>query len=122
MLSANAAQRGYKMRDCPVKYALDVLSGKWTMYIMYILTENESIRFNELQRQVGGISALMLSRTLGELEANGLVLRREFNAIPPHVEYSLTELGRALTPALDSLGEWGHRVWLANGSPEVPAE
>ena len=114
--------RGYEMKDCPVKYALDVLSGKWTMYIMYILTENESIRFNELQRQVGGISALMLSRTLGELETHGLVLRREFNAIPPHVEYSLTELGRALTPALDSLGEWGHRVWLANGSPEAPAE
>jgi DNA-binding HxlR family transcriptional regulator len=95
------------MKDCPVKYALDVLSGKWTMYIMYILTENESIRFNELQRQVGGISALMLSRTLAELEAHGLVLRREFNVIPPHVEYSLTELGRALTPALDHAGSSG---------------
>jgi DNA-binding HxlR family transcriptional regulator len=106
------------MKDCPVKYALDVLSGKWTMYIMYILTENESIRFNELQRQVGGISALMLSRTLCELEGHGLVLRREFQAIPPHVEYSLTDLGRGLAPALDTLGEWGHRVWLANGSPE----
>ena len=105
------------MKDCPVKYALDVLSGKWTMYI---LTENESIRFNELQRQVGGISALMLSRTLGELEEHGLVLRREFQAIPPHVEYSLTELGRALTPALDMLGRWGHRVWLADGSPAQP--
>jgi DNA-binding HxlR family transcriptional regulator len=105
------------MEDCPVKYALDVLSGKWTMYILYILTENGSIRFNELQRQVGGISALMLSRTLGELEAHGLVLRRELQVIPPHVEYSLTELGRGLTPALDALGGWGHRVWLANGSP-----
>ena len=105
------------MKDCPVKYALDVLSGKWTMYIMYILTENESIRFNELQWQIGSISALMLSRTLGELEAHGLVQRREFNVIPPHVEYSLTDLGRALTPALNSLGRWGHQVWLANGSP-----
>ena len=105
------------MKDCPVKYALDVLSGKWTMYIMYILTENDSIRFNELQRQVGSISALMLSRTLGELEQHGLVLRREFKAIPPHVEYSLTALGRALTPALEQLGNWGHQVWLADGSP-----
>jgi DNA-binding HxlR family transcriptional regulator len=110
------------MKDCPVKYALDVLSGKWTMYILYILTEQETIRFNELQRQVGSISALMLSRTLCELEKNGLVLRREFNAIPPHVEYSLTDLGRALTPALDSLAQWGHQVWLANGSPQVPDE
>jgi len=105
------------MKDCPVKYALDVLSGKWTMYIMYILTENESIRFNELQRQVGGISALMLSRTLGELEKHGLVLRQEFQVVPPHVEYSLTNLGRALKPALNSLGEWGHQVWIANDSP-----
>ena len=110
------------MKDCPVKYALDVLSGKWTMYILYILTEQEAIRFNELQRQVGSISALMLSRTLCELEKNGLVLRREFNAIPPHVEYSLTDLGRALTPALNSLAQWGHQVWLANGSPQVPDE
>jgi DNA-binding HxlR family transcriptional regulator len=108
------------MKDCPVKYALDVLSGKWTMYILYILTEHETIRFNELQRQVGGISALMLSRTLGELEGHGLVLRREFQAIPPHVEYSLTDLGRGLAPALDTLGRWGHRVWLADGSPMGP--
>jgi len=110
------------MKYCPVKYALDVLSGKWTMYILYILTEQETIRFNELQRQVGSISALMLSRTLCELEKSGLVLRREFNAIPPHVEYSLTDLGRALTPALNSLAQWGHQVWLANGSPQVPDE
>lgn len=87
-----------------------------------MLTENESIRFNELQRQVGSISALMLSRTLSELDEHGLVLRREFKAIPPHVEYSLTDLGRALTSALDTLGEWGHQVWLANGSPVGPEE
>lgn len=100
-----------------MKYALDLLAGKWKLYVLYVLMQSGCIRFNELQRQVGNISALMLSRTLGELEDSGLVLREEFDAIPPHVEYSLTELGRALTPALDSLGEWGHTVWLANGSP-----
>ena len=62
----------------------------------------------------------MLSRTLGQLEKQGLVLRREFDVIPPHVEYSLTELGRALTPALETLGRWGHQVWLANGAPAGP--
>ena len=56
---------------------------------------------------------------VSRLEAE-FVPRREFEVIPPHVEYSLTELGRALTPAIDSLGEWGHQVWLANGSPEQP--
>ena len=105
------------MRDCPVKYALDALSGKWKPYVMYVLTERDTIRFNELQRQVGDISALMLSKTLRELEDSGLVHREEMQAVPPHVEYSLTELGRALTPALDTLGEWGHQIWLANASP-----
>jgi len=119
---ADLASGGGRMKDCPVKYALDVLSGKWTMYIMYILTENDTIRFNELQRQVGSISALMLSRTLGELEEHGLVLRRELNVIPPHVEYSLTDLGRALKPAIDTLGLWGHQVWLADGSPAEPKQ
>jgi len=91
------------------------------MYIMYVLTEADgTIRFNELQRQVGGISALMLSRTLTELEEAGLVKREEYQVIPPHVEYSLTALGQALAPALDSLGKWGHQVWLANGSPASP--
>ena len=109
------------MRSCPVKYALDILSGKWKMYIMYILTETDgTIRFNELQRQVGGISALMLSRTLTELEDAGLVNRIEYKVIPPHVEYSLTDLGRALTPALNTLGKWGHQVWLASGAPASP--
>ena len=102
------------MEDCPVKYALEVLAGKWKMHIMYVLTEHESIRFNELQRQVGSISALMLSRTLGELEEKGLVCRKEFQVIPPHVEYSLTELGKDLKPALENFGKWGAKVKLAN--------
>ena len=105
------------MKDCPVKYALEVLAGKWKMYIVYVLSENETIRFNELQRQVGDISALMLSRNLQELEKNGIVIRKEFDVVPPHVEYSLSKLGRKLTPALDTLGEWGHQVWLAGGKP-----
>jgi len=113
-------ERGFKRKDCPVKYALDVLSGKWTMHILYILTENESTRFSELQRQVGNISALMLSRTLGELKEHGLVARRERRAIPPHVEYSLTDLGRA--PALDTLGQWGRRAWLVSRSSAEPPE
>lgn len=105
------------MKDCPVKYALEVLAGKWKMYIVYVLSENETIRFNELQRQVGEISALMLSRNLQELERDGIVIRKEFDVIPPHVEYSLSKLGRKLTPALETLGEWGHQVWIANGRP-----
>ena len=97
------------MKDCPVKYALEVLAGKWKMYIVYVLSENETIRFNELQRQVGEISALMLSRNLQELERDGIVIRKEFDVIPPHVEYSLTESGRAFVPIFDAIGAWSSR-------------
>lgn len=98
------------MDDCPVKYALTVLAGKWKMYIIYVLSQEKRLRFNELQRRVGSISAIMLSKNLQELENDGLVIRKQFEEIPPHVEYSLSDLGESLTPALKSLGEWGERV------------
>lgn len=102
------------MENCSVKYALDVLSGKWKLYIMYVLSGQDGIRFNELQRQVGSISATMLSKNLQELEDAKLIIRREYKEIPPHVEYSLSDIGKALTPALETLGEWGHKLYLMN--------
>lgn len=105
------------MEMCSVKYALTVLSGKWKLYIVYVLSQEKALRFNELQRRVGDISAVMLSKNLQELEEEGLLIRKEYPEIPPHVEYSLTQLGRDLKPALDSLGTWGHEVYLANGEP-----
>jgi len=105
------------MKNCSIKYAMNILSGKWKMYIMFILSENDTIRFNELQRQVGNISALMLSRSLKELEDVKLIKKQVFNVVPPHVEYSLTKLGKELSVSLEALNDWGHKVWLANGSP-----
>ena len=99
------------MNECPVKYALSVLSGKWKLYIIYVLANEGMVRFNELQRKVGGISAIMLSKNLQELERDGIVIRKQFEEIPPHVEYSLSELGMSLAPALNSLGEWGYKVY-----------
>jgi len=107
------------MEPCSVKYALSVLQGKWKLYIMYVLSQTGEVRFNQLQREVGGISAVMLSKNLQELEENGLVTRSEVNDSVPHVEYSLTPLGARLTPALASLGDWGHEVWVANGGPQA---
>lgn len=102
------------MKNCPVKYALNVLSGKWKLYIIYILSSEKQLRFNELQRRVGNISATMLSKNLSELEKFHLVVRHEYHEIPPHVEYSLSEIGKELTPALNSLGEWGRKLYLQN--------
>lgn len=98
------------MDECPVKYALGILQGRWKFQILWELAHAESVRFNELQRRVEGISSLMLSKTLKELEADGLVSRHQFNEIPPRVEYSLSELGAELKDVLRGLGEWGEKA------------
>ena len=98
------------MDGCPVKYALGILQGRWKFQVLWELAHADSVRFNELQRRVDGISSLMLSKTLKELEADGLVLRRQFSEIPPRVEYSLSELGAELDEVLRGLGDWGQKA------------
>lgn len=107
------------MGDCPVKYALDVLSGKWKLRLLWELSQQELLRFNELQRRLEGISSVMLSRSLEELEGHQLICRRQYEEIPPRVEYARTELGKAVEPALRALGEWGELV-RASGHPRGP--
>ena len=68
--------------------------------------ENQTLRYRELERKVVGITATMLTKCLRELEADGLITRTQFNTIPPTVEYSLTERGRTLIPALESVYHW----------------
>lgn len=98
------------MEDCPVKYALQILNGKWKLQILWELNQQAIIRFNELQRRLDGISSFMLSKSLEELERNKLIIRKQYNEVPPRVEYSLTELGKDIHPALEMLGDWGIRV------------
>ncbi len=102
------------MVDCPVKYALDLLNGKWKLRILWELNQQETIRFNELQRRLSEISSVMLSKSLEELEKNQIVNRRQYNEIPPKVEYSLTSLGKAIDPALQALGNWGTQAYIQN--------
>lgn len=102
------------MVDCPVKYALNLLNGKWKLRILWELNQQETIRFNELQRRLSGISSVMLSKSLEELEKNQIVNRQQYNEIPPKVEYSLTSLGKAIDPALQALGNWGTQAYIQN--------
>lgn len=99
------------MEGCPVRYALSILNGKWKIQIAWELNQQEVIRFNELQRRLKGISSFMLSKNLEELENQKIVVRKQYNEIPPRVEYSLTELGKAIEPALSMLGAWGIRAY-----------
>lgn len=86
-----------------------VLTGKWSMYIMYLLSQETSIRFNELQRRMPEeMTHTTLSRQLKTLENEGLIKRIEYSQIPPKVEYSLSEIGMKFQKVLDVLGEWGN--------------
>ena len=93
-------------------YTLSLIGGKYKSTVLYTLMEFGVVRFNEMQRYIGGISYKTLSSTLKELERDGLVHREEYPQIPPKVEYSLTERGKSLIPILDGMCEWGdlHRL------------
>ena len=103
--------------DCPMRRTLELLSGKWRTHIIYELCKRPSCRFSELQRAVPRITNTMLTSTLRDLERLGIVRREQFNEIPPHVEYSLTEKGRALLPVFCELAKWGES-FLEEETPE----
>jgi DNA-binding HxlR family transcriptional regulator len=87
--------------------ALKVLEGRWKMIIIFHLFTQPVLRFSELERAIPAVSQKMLIQQLRELERDGVVRRTVHPQVPPKVEYDLTELGRALCPALDALLEWG---------------
>lgn len=93
--------------NCPMRRTLELLSGKWRTHIIYELCKKPSCRFGELKKAIPRITNTMLSSTLRDLESFGIVNRKQFNEIPPHVEYSLTEKGKALLPAFFELAKWG---------------
>jgi Predicted transcriptional regulators len=95
---------------CYIEGALKAIGGKWKILIIWSMSQNEVIRFNDLQRKVEGISSLMLSKNLKELEKDSLVIRHQYNEIPPRVEYKLSEFGQKLMVVLESFGRWGFEL------------
>ena len=86
--------------NCPVTSLIIMLQGKWKFQIIYEMCIKSPIRFGELRKNIDGITNTMLTSSLRELEKDGLVSRIQFNEIPPHVEYSLTDKGAALLLSL----------------------
>ena len=95
--------------DTGFSYTLSLISGKHKMVILYCLMEYETVRFNELKRYLKRISDKTLSTNLKELESDGLIVRAEYQQIPPKVEYSLSDRGKSLMAVLDQLCAWGER-------------
>jgi DNA-binding HxlR family transcriptional regulator len=98
------------MESCPVTATAEILAGKWTILLIRDLAEGRC-RFCELERSLEGISPRTLSLRLRALEEQGVLERKTFPEVPPRVEYSLTEKGRALVPIIEDMRTYG-RSWL----------
>jgi len=103
------------MRD-----TLNLIGGKWKIPILWQLY-NADLRYNELKRRLGGITNIMLTRSLRELEEAGLVNRIQYSEIPPHVAYSLTEYSRKLGNALLDIKDWGEQMQSIQNNAEQAA-
>jgi DNA-binding HxlR family transcriptional regulator len=88
-----------------LRRTLDLIADKWVVAVLYVLSRG-TIRYGALQREIGDISQRMLTRTLRDLERNGLIQRKVYPVVPPMVEYSLTPLGETLNGVLKSVCDW----------------
>ncbi|GAB7021998.1 winged helix-turn-helix transcriptional regulator [Salidesulfovibrio brasiliensis] len=92
---------------CAMELTLQIIGGKWKPLIIHHLGQQGTLRFNELRRTMPTITQKMLTQQLRELETDGIVHREVYPQVPPKVEYSLTALGRTVTPVISRLCEWG---------------
>lgn len=103
----------------PLIYALDIVGKKWMFPIIWCLLKTDVIRYNELKRNIKGITNMMLTKCLKELEEHKLIVRTQYETIPPKVEYSLTERGKMLLPALRELYLWGEEQLKIDNSEKI---
>lgn len=92
---------------CSIDYTLNKVGGKWKLVILWHVTFDGTQRYNELRRLLPGITHKMLSQQLKELEQDGLIIRTQYNEMPPKVEYSISEKGMTLKPVLEAMHVWG---------------
>lgn len=100
------AKRTITEKICPLEVAVNTISGKWKIPIIWQMNEGKK-RPSEFLRGIAEVDRRVLNQQLKEMEADGLITKKVFNELPPRVEYSLTELGEKLVEVLWRLNEWG---------------
>ncbi|MBD5536343.1 MAG: helix-turn-helix transcriptional regulator [Lachnospiraceae bacterium] len=95
-----------ELPECPVATTVSVIGSKWKLLIMRNLLVRPW-RFNELKKDLDGISQKVLTDSLRTMEEDGIITRTVYPEVPPHVEYALSELGESMRPILDAMKEWG---------------
>ena len=91
---------------CPLEYGLEIFGGKWKSRIICVLAEKGFLRYSSLRKEMANITDAVLASTLKELITNEIVERKQYNEIPPRVEYSLTKKGISVVPILQSICQW----------------
>ncbi|GAA2622181.1 helix-turn-helix domain-containing protein [Actinomadura fulvescens] len=100
------AEAGAPVQACTISPVVDIVFSRWTTPILWSLHAYGTQRFVELRRNIGAVTAKVLTQRLRQLERDGLVVRTYHPEMPPRVEYEITELGRSLAPLFASLAEW----------------
>ena len=106
----NETQAGENLL-CPIRYAIDVVGGKWKLPIICMLASGIPTRYSSIKRKLTGVTNMMLSQSLKELEVFGIVHREQYNEVPPRVEYTLTDKGKSIIPPLVEVGRMGSRPY-----------
>jgi DNA-binding HxlR family transcriptional regulator len=91
---------------CPIRDVLERMGDRWSMLVLFMLNDHQSMRFSVLKNTIGDISQRMLSQTLRRLEQDGLVLRTAHATVPPRVDYALTSLGKSFMKPMHNLLSW----------------
>lgn len=94
---------------CPIEYGLDIFGGKWKSRILCVLSSQSVIRYNEIRKELGNVTDAVLAAMLKELLADELIIRKQYNEIPPKVEYALSVKGRSVLPILQSICHWSRQ-------------
>ena len=96
-----------ELPPCPWATTIRLIGNKWKMFILRELFLSEVCRFNELKRNIQGISTKVLTENLRAMEEDGLIIRTVYPEVPPKVEYRLSKLGTTLRPLIEEMGKWG---------------
>ena len=105
-LPRRSAELEFTPTNCHTREVLARVGDTWSVYVMHVLGDGGPVRFNEMRKQIDGISQRMLTVTLRGLERDGLVTRAVFPEVPPRVEYALTPLGETLRRIIRELKNW----------------
>lgn len=92
---------------CPLEYSMSVFGGKWKPRILCVLCQFKTLRYNQIRKELAGITDIMLSKSLKELEEHEMIIRVQYNEIPPKVEYSLSKKGASVIGVLVEVTKWG---------------